>query len=1049
MSDALTDLFESESVSALLSAVDSVGLSRELGGDDGDHLHATRRLRVAAYTAWAEALGQSTLHDLLRTPSEDAERSSREGSAERAFLCWSGYLEALRQENREVMPDDLLFIAAAALLARQTVDLRALLRHADLSEEDVDSSRGPWPATVRQDVTRVLLLLARQSDHSDIREGKEIIDRLVESQGEFESEWIADAPNERRSALLLLGYYHVGQAAARTSEFLLSGSVEQDGRQVPDFAPELRRLLLRAEEYLELSGDIDSQLWLRAGGVILWKLREDSIWASGRGISRRIDELLEELVSEARERPIFSLLPSQQDALRDSLLDPARIAVVLQMPTSAGKTLLAEFAIVQAIEAYGRETKVAYVVPTRALATQIQRTLARDLGPLGVEVTGAGSAFEEDPFELTLLAESTGVVVVTPEKLDLLLRSHSDWFDGLRLIVVDEAHHLSESERGVRLELLLANVRRERPEVRLLLLTPFVENASQLATWLGGPRGLPIEVRWRPSRLILGLANIAGSGRSRALTIRWQEPYGRLPSPSDTRIPVSVPAKEIQSRRRKLTYLSEHFLPLGTVLGLFTGSRVDAEDAAEEVAAERRPLELSRESAGLRVAVALARSEYGAESLLARCLERGVAYHHSSLSPLLRYLVEDQVSARSVSFIAATTTLAQGMNFPVATVLVQSVKKPRNRGSLTPSEFWNIAGRAGRAGLVDRGLVVFVDEGLSADFERYATELSGFVTSALLHVLARHGDTVSFRDSYVREESLRPFLQYLAHAAATLSPARAMANLEELLEASLANAQVANALDARKLRRWARAYLEELAAKNAGMLTATDASGLTSFSFDELFGKIGRDPVLMQGPGAVLARGQNGVAHLVEALRWLPELNLAIGLGPGRMSVEAVADAVTRWISGQSIPDVSGLFPGDTPHERTREAARYLHGTVSQTLSWGAHAYLRGWSMLSDDDAAVEERLLPSFIQFGVNSPEAVVASLLGVPRQLAEATGEVYRERNAPLTPERADHFRQFLTSADTSDWSDIVDRSTLAGIGGLPSDVRSVWREMQGLTE
>src|SRR5690606_1184391 len=141
-------------------------------------------------------------------------------------------------------------------------------------------------------------------------------------------------------------------------------------------------------------------------------------------ISERLDQLIDELVDAARSRPIFSLLPSQQEALRKSLLDPMRVAVVLQMPTSSGKTLLAEFSIVQAFEAYRGQARVAYVVPTRALATQIRRTLSEDLRPLGIEVAAAGSAFEEDPYELQLLESTDGVVVSTPEKLDLLLRAH-------------------------------------------------------------------------------------------------------------------------------------------------------------------------------------------------------------------------------------------------------------------------------------------------------------------------------------------------------------------------------------------------------------------------------------------------------------------------------------------------------------------------------------------------------------------------------------------------------------------------------------------------
>ena len=94
-------------------------------------------------------------------------------------------------------------------------------------------------------------------------------------------------------------------------------------------------------------------------------------------------------------------------------------------------------------------------------------------------------------------------------------------------------------------------------------------------------------------------------------------------------------------------------------------------------------------------------TEAGVESTLVRCLRRRIAYHHSGLSPEARWLVEKLIARDEVKIVCGTTTLAQGMNFPIRTVIVETAKK--GRANLTHQDFWNIAGRAGlRSSRLDR-----------------------------------------------------------------------------------------------------------------------------------------------------------------------------------------------------------------------------------------------------------------------------------------------------------------------------------------------------------
>ena len=1044
----LSSLYENPEIRGLIGRVEGFQLARDLNAEP-EHLsvNTTTQLQVAAALSFAQMVSTETITSIIRKSGDQVFESEE---ALNVFLKWDAYLNLLIELNKVPAVDDLVFFASSGLFARRHVEVRFLLRRSNtrsiLNSLAKAANEMIWPDRVRATIGLAIVSLVRQEDHEDILNARQLIQTLSESQKQIEAQWLEQETEPSADAFTLMGHYHLAQAIIRLSEFLLVGSVQKGTRVVRDFASELGRLLTKAEDFFSIAGDLELLMWLKASAWILLSLRADSIWVTAIGISERIDSLVQELVRQGRERPVFSLLPSQRDALRQRLLDRTQVAVVLQMPTSTGKTLLAEFAIAQAFEAYKGKARVVYLSPTRALATQIRKILSEDLRPIGIEVSAAGSAFEEDPYELNLLQMSDGVIVATPEKLDLMLRAHTEWFDTLRLVVVDEAHLLKDSERGIRLELLLANLRREQPQTRLLLLTPFVDNATDIAKWLGGQSGTAIEVHWRPAEIVLGMAKVIGRKNHRMFNVEWNNPFdGDIPLPATQ---LSTTVSDSDTTSDKIVFLASHFQRLGTTLAMFSASPTQAEKVAEKMAATREPLHSRQLNASLRLAIALAKDDYGNDSSLATCMEKGVAFHHSSLSPMLRYLIEDQIRTGTLSFVAATSTIAQGMNFPVATVLVHSVHKPNNKGNWSPSEFWNIAGRAGRVGLVERGMVVFADSKHRKHLDYYCSALSERIVSALLAFLQKSQAAASLKELYRLNPELRPFLQYLAHAASKLSPGEAMEDLEELLQASLAGLQV-SINESAKLRMIARSYLQEISGKRLDYLKAADTTGLGSFSFDRLYAAVKSEPLLGAGPSEILRQGEKGFYSLVDVLRWLPELGLALGMGHGEMNVQAVARVVQRWLNGEPVYKLANEFPGNTSADKIRHAGKYLYGTVSQTISWGAHAYLKGWmianpSKVREEDA--EGVMLPAYIQYGVNTPEATVVSLLGLPREFAEPFAEEYRERHGKLVPQNVNSLKDFIFDADEDRWARVVSRrSSTTSVNH--SDLRMVWRQMQGL--
>lgn len=344
----------------------------------------------------------------------------------------------------------------------------------------------------------------------------------------------------------------------------------------------------------------------------------------------------------------------------------------------------------------------------------------------------------------------------------------------------------------------------------------------------------------------------------------------------------------------------------------------------------------------------------------------------------------------------------------------------------------------------EKGVVVFANPKHGAEWDRYTTYLSERIDSALTSAISKINETDSIKWTYKQHEGIRPFIQYLGHAVASLGVKETQSELERLVTASFAG-RIGTARDA--LMRLARRYVSEVSGKGLGYMKTADQTGLASFSFDELYASIAADPVLARGDAAVL-QDRSGLKHLIDALAKLPELSLALERGHGPINTELVAEVVHQWMNGAAIHEIAPSFDGVNEAERIREAARYVFGKVSQTVSWGAHAYLRGRDMLTDEIPAPddERRMLPAYIQYGVNTPASVLAAMFGIPRQAAPGIAAQYAARNGAPKPGDNARFRAFLETSSVEVWRDAISGSRVDGLVS-PADLRQVWRDAQGL--
>ena len=194
------------------------------------------------------------------------------------------------------------------------------------------------------------------------------------------------------------------------------------------------------------------------------------------------------------------LNPAQQEVVDRGLLTSG-FSVGLQMPTGAGKTWLAEYAIGTVLCSGQRAI---YLTPLRALANELVERWRHTFDGFDVGVF-TGEHGQRQPYPVPF--DRARLLIMTPERLDACTRhwrSHWSWLPEVGLLVVDELHLLGEPRRGPRLEGALLRAQRLNPFMQVLGLSATLSNRSELAEWLGGVEfgssWRPIPIEWRTVR---------------------------------------------------------------------------------------------------------------------------------------------------------------------------------------------------------------------------------------------------------------------------------------------------------------------------------------------------------------------------------------------------------------------------------------------------------------------------------------------------------------------------------------------------------------------
>jgi hypothetical protein len=405
-----------------------------------------------------------------------------------------------------------------------------------------------------------------------------------------------------------------------------------------------------------------------------------------------------------RRPPHIELWPSQISAATRAI-DTAD-DLVIALPTSAGKTRIAELCILRAL-ADGKRT--IYVTPLRALSAQIERVLARTFVPLGATVTSLYGASGATLIDAQTLV-SANIVVATPEKLDFALRQDADILNDVGLVVFDEGHMIGVGSREIRYEVLIQRLLRrgDAGGRRIVCLSAMFNHEDpyfkDFGNWLRSDApGDPVNVLWRPTRQRLATLDWSARNKTGMLSfLDAEKPF--VPKFVEESAPKKLRKKPFPASEMEFCICAANaFARDGHTVLVYSPQKSQVEPLAREFRHIRDQGYLGNVKAPqaehLSVARAIGREWLGEKHAAVRALEVGVGTHHGALPRPFLNAVEELLDARHLSVVVASPTLAQGIDLACSVLIFRSIKR-YERGEwvlISPAEFSNVVGRAGRA----------------------------------------------------------------------------------------------------------------------------------------------------------------------------------------------------------------------------------------------------------------------------------------------------------------------------------------------------------------
>lgn len=392
----------------------------------------------------------------------------------------------------------------------------------------------------------------------------------------------------------------------------------------------------------------------------------------------------------------FTLDPFQEEAVNHINND---FSVVVSAATGTGKTLIADYII----DKYLFEGKrIIYTAPIKALSNQKFKDFKKDYGATNVGILTGD----------IVINPSAPLLIMTTEIYRNMLLANDPLINEIKYVIFDEIHYMNDPERGSVWE---ESIIFSPEHVRFLFLSATIPNADEFAAWVEEIKNHVVKVVKYSKRAVplehyvyernIGLTTANKLKELLALPDYndvYKKRRGRKKGKRRDEYQPATPADVIETMKDKLPAI------------VFSFSRKACEDNATKIIKQQDFIETPEQR---RTIISTYRQHFTPEinrmrttSKLREALSKGVGFHHAGLLPQHKEVVEELFGKGLLKVLFATETFSVGINMPAKTVIFNGLRKFDGKSfrMINSKEYFQLAGRAGRRGIDEKGYVVAI-----------------------------------------------------------------------------------------------------------------------------------------------------------------------------------------------------------------------------------------------------------------------------------------------------------------------------------------------------
>lgn len=448
--------------------------------------------------------------------------------------------------------------------------------------------------------------------------------------------------------------------------------------------------------------------------------------------------------------------------------------ISVSAPTSAGKSFIIKQWLVETVRA-SRPNVIVYIVPTRALIHEVETDLREFFQECEISDINISSL----PFSAYEISRAPKIFVFTQERFHLYMMNPNH--AAADILIIDEAHKFSDGYRGVLLQQVVDFTQHKNPGVKIIYASPFASNPELL-----------LDSSIRRSEHSKGI--VKSENETVSQNLLWASQLPRNPKSWKIELCVNGNLRELglitleNSPDRSLKRLVFVADKMGDPEG---GNVIYVNSASEAEKASHLLFDLVGEDVDdcvdIKNLIELIKKTVHRHYVLAKVLLRGIAFHYGNMPLLIRLEIERLFKENKIQYLICTSTLLEGVNLPCKSLFARGPQKGRGN-PMTPGDFWNLAGRAGRWGKEFQGNIICVDPNDSAVWKNGAPKkrVQQILQRKVVQVLQQPNELLEYISSSVsgelesRNSLLEYIFSYLVSAHAEYGAIDSLAWIEQM-----------------------------------------------------------------------------------------------------------------------------------------------------------------------------------------------------------------------------------------------------------------------------